>query len=40
MTEGQSAVLVTGAFTLFAWIFGARLWFPIASIFAETGGLA
>lgn len=34
------AVLVTGAFTLFAWIFGARLWFPIASIFAETGGLA
>ena len=34
------AILVTTAFTLFAWIFGARLWFPIVSIFAETGGLA
>lgn len=33
------AVLVTTAFTLFAWIFGARLWFPIASVLAQTGGL-
>ena len=34
------AILVTTAFTLFASIFGARLWFPIASIFAQTGGLS
>lgn len=34
------AVLVTTAFTLFAWVFGARLWFPIASVLAQTGGLS
>jgi len=38
-TFSLGAIGVASAFTLFAWVFGARLWFPIASIFAQTGGL-
>ena len=33
------AVAVASAFTLFAWIFGARLWFPIVQVLAQTGGV-
>lgn len=37
-TYSIGAVFVSTAFTLFAWVFGARLWYPIVSIFAQTGG--
>ena len=37
-TFSPGAVGVASAFTLFAWVFGARLWFPIVSVLAQTGG--